>query len=303
MKRIVLALVALCLIATGANSYWQSRLQVAIGGVPPSACSPVACPLDVPGYTSAYGYWGLRCSSFAYSGFAAEIRDDGTNAIQTLLSCSGGALSQTVNPLSTTCAIACSVHILYDQVGAQPMDVPSGNVILLQGGDGLGTNLTMKCNGSRLTTTSNATALAQPFTLSLVTKLDSFTGNGDSFSNGDPVQMQASAANQILMYAGTVQTFTSVTDGQWASIQAVFAGGSSTMNVANASLNPTGVPSSAVNAGSNGIGNSELLGICDRTSGGLSWNGSILEILAIPGAVSAPNQATQVSNQRAYGGF
>lgn len=36
MKRLVLAFLALCLIATGANSYWQSRLQVAIGGAPPS---------------------------------------------------------------------------------------------------------------------------------------------------------------------------------------------------------------------------------------------------------------------------
>lgn len=34
MKRIVLALAALCLIATGANSYWQSRVQVSVGSAP-----------------------------------------------------------------------------------------------------------------------------------------------------------------------------------------------------------------------------------------------------------------------------
>lgn len=38
MRRTVLASIALCLFATGANSFWQSRQQVSIGGAP----SPVA---------------------------------------------------------------------------------------------------------------------------------------------------------------------------------------------------------------------------------------------------------------------
>jgi hypothetical protein len=110
MKRIILfILTLLCLITTGVNSYsyWQSRLQVSI-----SAASYQG-PGDI--VSSASVWYGLRCYNSAYTGNVADVYAP-ADATHTLLTCSsGGTINQTLQALSTTCAVSCTVKTLYDQ--------------------------------------------------------------------------------------------------------------------------------------------------------------------------------------------
>lgn len=76
-------------------------------------------PLNL-GIGSPSSFWALRCGSVAYAGNVADVWDAATGSTtETLIKCtSGGGLTQTVNPLSTTCASACVVATIYDQIGS-----------------------------------------------------------------------------------------------------------------------------------------------------------------------------------------
>lgn len=308
MLRLALfAWLALCGVA---NAQLSGGLQFPGPGTAHSAGGYVG-PLDVTGYTGAAAYWGLRCSTSAYTGNVAEIWDAPTGVTtRTLLTCSsGGVLTETVNSLATTCASLCIVGTLYDQVGGSFGDLnTSGSATsrpaLARSGVGFGSVPVVQCNGTAaLTTTANSPAFTQPFTVSHVMKGNTFGTNGDSFSSGNSIQVQTASANTWLFFAGTVQNFT-LNDTLWGAGALVFNGASSTSNVSNSTNNSSATPSGSVNVGANNFDTGSTVGICGRTpvGNGLLFDGYVFETILVSGAVSGANQTTLINNQRAYGG-
>jgi hypothetical protein len=107
MKSWILALLTLPFAAISALAAWAQFMAHNPG-------------YQGPGDIFSYTLWGgLRCYNNAYSGNVADVFDTATQMTETLLTCSqGGVINQTINPLSTTCAVSCSVKTLYDQSGA-----------------------------------------------------------------------------------------------------------------------------------------------------------------------------------------
>jgi hypothetical protein len=267
-------------------------------------------PGDVAGYGTAYAYWGLRAFSAAYATALSPIVTVCDNA---------GANPLIVNALANgnldTAAITAWVAIdpgnrtlikvskLFDQSGNnRHLDhTYSDKPRLFLAGAGFGAPVLEVA--PVIETTANAAALLQPFTVSQVMRTKAaFAANRDTFSNGNPIQIQIGSANTWLFYAGTVQNFT-LNDTLWGACQFVFNGATSTANVSNLTNNPTGTPSAPVNAGSNNFDTSVPLGVGARTpNGGLDFDGYVFETIVVAGAVSAANQTTMINNQRAYGG-
>lgn len=313
--RFVIAALAWLALTIGAVA--QVGQAPSPGQLKPAAAASYTGPLDVAGYTSAYAYWGLRCASTSYTGNVADIWDSATGSTtETLLTCSsGGVLNETINSLATTCAVSCKVKILYNQAGTgsgRDMNWPSlaQAPILIRSGVGLGAVPSMFFDPAGAAgyaiSTSNATTQAQAITISAVARGNTFAFASDIFSDGNfGFQLQYNAANSLLMYNGTSQSFASSTaDGSWSSIQAVYNAGSSSMNASNSSINSSCTPTAAGGSvGTAGIANTNKLTLAAGSdTGAISMNGYIFEVIVIAGSVSAGNQATQCANQRAYGG-
>lgn len=307
MKRIAIALVGLCLLATGANSFWQSRQQVSIGGAPPAYTGPG----DVAGWSGAYGYWGLRCYNAAYAGNVADVWDKATGTTtHTLLTCSaGGTVNQTINSLATTCAVACVVKQLYDQVGSQQLTVPGGLnppdlVLNIVGGlpamffDGSATS-------TLLTSTSVATTQAQPLTVAGIIRFNTNTGPRAPFTDGsfafDPL-VTLGAGSITQSFGGSNATYTNVADNIFASLISV--ANSNVSNLSSMSVNGTitTAASLATDPGPNGISGAAKVTMGAATdSGAAFFLGYVYEIIIKAGAVSTTDQASMTANQRAIG--
>lgn len=110
-------------------------------GVVAKACASLICLAQVPSSHAGLGtpavaggsytgpgdiftfnaWWATHnCYNTAYSGNVSSIWDSATGTTtHTLVTCSnGGTVNETINALSTTCAVACEVEELYDQSGA-----------------------------------------------------------------------------------------------------------------------------------------------------------------------------------------
>lgn len=309
MRKLIALFFALCLVAP-ASAYWQSRdstYNKSVGAPPPAYVGP----LDISGYTTAYAYWGLRCASTSYTGNVADVWDQSTGTTtHTLLTCSsGGVINETINPLSVTCASGCGIATLYDQSG-NSRDMNFASIFLsirpplVRSGVG-NSGWAMFCNGQTtgdtyLTTASNATAQAQPFTVSAILRNNTFSSGGILLSDGTfSIQnMVTFGAGTISQYFGVRQDYTSVADNSWASLQSVANGASSSMSVNGTITTAPGSP------GTNGIGSTNKLTLCAGTdTGSAPLNGYVSEVIVIAGAVSTANQALMTANQRAYGGF
>lgn len=310
IRLVLVAWLALCGVA---NAQLSGGLQFPGPGLPVAAAGYVG-PLDVTGYTGALDYWGLRCSTSAYTGNVADVWDSATGiTTRTLLTCSsGGMVNETINPLATTCASGCKVKTLYNQVSARP-DMTNSifgatpNLILTGVGFSKPVMRCVTASTLSLYTTTNATTSAQPFTVSMVIRNPTFSADGRHYSNGSAIQIAHDASASMWLYAGGAGGDSAgVPDTQWGAVQEVFNGASSTINSSNAGTNPSATPTTvAANPGTNGLGNSSDQTICARgpNGGSLFYDGYVFEVMTIPGAVSSGNQATMAANQRAYGGF
>lgn len=103
--------------------YGRAQLMMMTGAGKGSAgAAPYVGPGDV--VSGATLWTGLRCYNAAYSGNVARIKSP-SDALTTTITCSaGGVLGTTGTALATTCAVSCTVDILYDQSGASACGGP-----------------------------------------------------------------------------------------------------------------------------------------------------------------------------------
>src|SRR4051812_36677853 len=126
MKPLLAVLFSLAALL-GASAASATSMTLTGAGKAPGAPPAYTGPLDVAGYTSAYAYYGFRCSKSSYTGNVALIRNAATPTTTTQLTCSsGGVINETINSLATTCASSCLVTTLTDQVGSGG-DMQGGN--------------------------------------------------------------------------------------------------------------------------------------------------------------------------------
>jgi hypothetical protein len=293
------AIVALCLIATGASSGWQSRdsnynVSVSAGGT-------YTGPGDVVGNWNAW--WGLRAFNGAYAaslGNIADIVDTATgaasctiksnssgNADLTSLSCVGGTVSVTTF-CTVTHAAGCSVKKLYDQSGASACsgacDVSQATLanmplLLLGSVTGLTSSRpAMSFNGSsqslrNLSGPTNAqpiSFLATMYATSASASIGMIAGGGTAELIGN----NGIGNDTIGVYSGGAVVGQAATHNNWFNAMGVCAGASS-------HTTKNGTAGSTSNAGTAGIAGAFLFGVSNfseymvgnMTEGGSYTNG------------------------------
>lgn len=308
MRLYVLAAAALCALLWGqahAQSptlpgfppgTFQNRAALD-GGSASSACSPNVCPGDISGWGTAYAAYSLRCFTFAYAGNVARIRNVGTPATQTLLSCSGGVVSASVNALATTCATSCELYIWYDQSGnGRTLDTVAGGAFpTFVASSFAGQYSATFAAGNLISGAVNATAQAQPITVAAAVQ---FTGTGTIFADGSTgfYGLYSLFGNNRAQKAGGSRIDYTGTDSTLESIISVINGGSSSMKINGGSITSSGSP------GTNGIANTNKLTIgAGSDVGGDLLTGNVYEVIVVAGAVGSTDQASMVTNQRTIG--
>lgn len=298
MKRWYLACWLLCFSLAPAYAWWQSVAQQSVGP-PPSYTGPG----DV--VSGARFWYGLRCYNSAYNGNVADVYAP-ADASHTLITCStGGVLNETLQALSITCAVSCTVKTLYDQTGGN--NCTAATCDLSNATIGNRPAFTLNCIGSLpcmtftsassqvLLSATNLTSTAQPNTFSAIAQTTNTaaarhligTNGGSANQIGYPT-----TNNTVHTFAGINLTGTASASSYHA-FQAVLNGASSVMSVDGSF--PTG------NAGASAMSNIISLGAINASQ---FMSGQILEAGAWNGVAFSSGQATSMSsNQHAYWGF
>jgi hypothetical protein len=282
-----------------------------------SSAATYTGPGDVAGYSGAYEYWGLRAYNAAKATALVnciDVVDQAGGHLTTIHVTAAGDLNLTELSAWVTANSVTRIGVrrLYGQVNGYHLSSLTGQEpALILSGVGLGSKPSIAFDGGDtnspwLISASNAVAQSQPFTISTVARYSAGRGGGIYGDGGFGIQLFNGADATIRIYAGSgVQIGTGVADTQFGSIQCVYNGASSSTNAANAGTNPTGTPTTTPGSpGTGGIttGNKHTVGGLTDVGNAL-MNGHIFEVMIIPSAVSPANQASQVSNQRTYGGF
>lgn len=294
MRKLFVALLVFVLALAPASAGQMSLLGAGKAG---GAVAYVG-PGDVTGWGTAYAFYSMRCWKSSFTGNVAHVRNVGTPATATLLTCSsGGTVNETINALSTTCATACEVDIWYDQSGnSRHMNT---NAVTFQ----LPT-LTLNAIATTkpaVTFTPSSlislgavnTALAQPITVATIANWTAGAGqiyNDGTFSfafggQGSGVRRQQAGSN--IDYSGA-------TDNTWQSVQSIWNGGSSSMRIQNSS-------SSGGSSGTNGIDAANTAAIGAIGFGAAYLTGSIYEIAVVGAAVSGTDQTSYYTNAQSAG--
>lgn len=294
MKRISLIgllLFGSLLVFGQANAWWQSIQQISVD-----------VGYQGPGnVVSGASIWlGLRCYNAAYVGNVARVRSP-SDVLTTTITCSaGGVLGSTGTAIATTCAVSCTVDILYDQSGASSC---SGACDATQTTEAARPLYILNCIGSlpcmlatasSMSTPTLGSTLSQPNWVSaVVNRTAAFTTTsswlGDS-GNGEAHAFNSSA-NTALLYAGTSITATAA-DSTFHAIQTVANGASSEIYVdgSNTTSNAgTGTLSGTIKIFTDGFGN--------------SMAGDVTEIGVWNIAPSSGQKSSMNSNQHTYWGF
>lgn len=269
-------------------------------------------PGDVSGYSSVYEYWGLRAFNATKAAALTALIDieDSVGTNPATINClSSGNIDATTLSAYIVAHGTAYVRKLYGQVNGIHM-VPGALALpRITSVNGLATNKpSIVFDGSQEFLIANAlsTATPQPITIAAIVKF-TFVSTGDLFSDGEVgFQLQNDLSADLLLYAGTVQSSSTVADSSWGSMQAVYNGASSSINSANSGTNPSGSPTTlGGSVGTQGFLNTNKLTIGSRLDSGASlpFKGEVFELMALGSAVSSGNQSSQVANQRAYGGF
>lgn len=307
MKRYLLSLVLLCLVATGAHAYWQSREQVAI-----SVGGAFVGPGDIFAFASWYG---LRAYSSAYAsgngniadivdtatgGFACTIKAK-TNGDADLTStlCTGNTLSVTTF-CTVTHAAGCSITKLYDQVSSQHLiQATLANMPLLIF-SAVGSLPGMQFNGSSQVLIGAAATITQalPMTMSIAYKRTGNTGNfGSVFTGYDRSTgfLLDSTTNVTTIYAGNFADV-AATDNSFHAVQGLF----SNSGIASSIYLDGTLTGSLNNGNTQWVSCSLAMG--DDNSGSRFFAGVVLEGGYVGSDQTANNSAVN-SNQHAYWGF
>lgn len=280
----------------------------------PAAVAGYTGPGDVAGYGGAYAYWGLRGYTAAYStgGNPAVglVDQSGANPITINILANGHLDTASIAAWVTAHSVTTiQIATLYDQSGHSPardLNTAAGGALPQLKLNFFNTNLpAIYFDGGAsiggIASAAVATAQAQPLTVSMMARFNTFAFPGQVFTDGTFGFQAAStiAAADVSQYFGTGRIdYTGVADNSWASLQSVANGASSSMSV-NGTVTVAGST-----PGSAGIGSTNKLTIGAGTDAGASvLNGYVFEVIVIPNAVSTTNQGLQTVNQRSYGGF
>jgi hypothetical protein len=314
VKRLAAALFGLCLIATSAIGFYQSRdsnynISIASSG-------GYTGPVDVNG--TAFIFWSTRCGSTSYTGNVVDIWDTATGiTTETLVTCSAGGVLNTSSPtaLATTCAVSCSAKTIYDQSGGNKCTGAVPCNLVLGTGSTLPTVNTSFQNGkigiTFVNTNTNcmmspalASTQAQPFTVSFTGKTTSSAASDNTFlensSNGNNMnaQLDASGGN-VDWYAGLTATATASANNLHA-IQLLY-------NSSTSSAYVDGTSTTGQNAFTLGFVAQAIDVGAKKNGGGTDcaqsfWEGEFLEI-GIWASDKTANNSTINSNQHSYWAF
>lgn len=274
---------------------------------------------------AAVYWWGLRCYSSTYAGNVAQLVDVATGTTTgSLLQCSGGTVTASssasactfvtgnaCSPIATTCAVACSVNLLYEQVAGGPsmglrtgFNVGKDTPVYTQNCIGSLPCMTFTAsadggNGQTLGTSIGTLAAAQPVGYSIVARRTANFTTGQilvsAFASTQTQITFTSSANTIQAYGGGAFTATAA-DSTFHAINVTYNGNSPNSEIRVNATNTTGsggtggFSATDMTIGQNVGGNALLTG--QVTEFGI-WSSSSF-------AVDAPALAT---NQCTYWGF
>lgn len=271
-------------------------LQLGVG-VPRVTVAPgYAGPGDV---VTLARYWGLRCYTTAYTGSVADVFAP-ADVTHTLLTCStGGVINETIQALSVTCAVSCTVKTLFDQpnFGGSPQDqaqtTEANRLAFIQSCSG--SKPCLRGNG----TSNYMTAVADTGVLPIWgTYAAKRTGNASAFNSilknggtGYNIGFSGTSGN-VYEFAGNVVLATA-SENNFHAVQNYISGSGTDSLYVDGSL--TG----SLNAGTTGSsGSMEISG----DVGGQNCTCDILEVGFASSNQTANNSAMN-SNQHSYWGF
>lgn len=318
MKRLFTAIVGLCLIATTALAFYQSRDSNYNSTFVSGGGGGYVGPGNLTLTGTLVKYWGWSCVTAAYSGNAIDLADAATgNTTGTRLQCSSGVLVALVSAsactfvtgnacstLAVTCAISCVVVTKYEQIGTADCAVSvrcdltqatNANRPTYTATGGAGGKACEAYIATQTLVTTAATTINQPFSLGT---LDSRTGGTASLSNifetnatFSGVYHSGTAAN-VQIYAGGLSANVAATDNAFHALQTVFNGASSIIAVDGSGT--------TVSPGTNAWGTDVLA--TGNGSGG-SFIGVNCEEMVFSGANSGADNTALSANQHTRFGF
>lgn len=306
MKRYLLSLALLCFVATGAQSFWQSRQQVAISGG-----AAFVGPVDA--IASPLGCWSLRACSSALRGQKVANVCNSTGGVDVgcadMLSdaTTGDLVSQTIS--SITCPGAnCTVKTLYFQTGSfactSACDLTQATVAnrptLTTSCGALSKAFCMAWAGSttQLSSPATTTSYSGGFTLSAVAKKTGGAETGITATTaGNTIELAfESFANGVFIFVGGIHNTATQADNAWHSFQGIsgFGGTQSVTNV-------DGANATATTEANGGISSAAVISVgVDSFSQRMIGNSS--EYLWYNSAFTTGNATTMCHNQFAYWG-
>lgn len=253
--------------------------------------------------TASFTWWcGFRAYSNATAGTKAiRVRRNSDNTQQDINTLSNGTLDAAA--LTTFLAATTgNVVTCYDKVGTNDFTQPSAGLQPPILASALNTSYGMTCSSSvELNSSVDFSATGQPASVSVLAKRTSgVTGFSTAWSSDSSGNIQvgfSNAANQGLIFAGTVVSVTGVADNAFHALNVGFNGASTIYNIDGA----TGT----VSPGTSGPLGSSVGNIC--SAGGLSnsLNGTFMEAgFVATSAFSSGTASSLNSNMHgAYGGF
>jgi hypothetical protein len=260
-------------------------------------------PGDVAGWSSAYGYWGLRAYTAAgIGGSLVDIVDSGGANGLTIHSAANGFIDTAALTTWIGAHGTAFVNKIYDQINSQHLISAGATrpplVLSMVGGlpamfsDG-------GASPMYLTTSVAAAAQAQPLTVASIQRANTFVAGSIPFSDGtfnfDPL-LVGGIASIAQNFGVFTNGYTGVADNTFGSLISVANNASSSMSV-NGTITAVGG-----GVGTNGIAGTNKITMASGTDAGTTYFlGYIFEIIVQAGAVSPTNQSLLTANQRAIG--
>ena len=258
MKHILAAIVGLCLVATAATAFYQSRDSNYNQNIVSSGGGYTG-PGDIVTFS---GWWGLRAYSSATRGTKAISLCDhlGANCADVATSATTGVLNAPGTRGSDNCTslTTCTVATIYDKVSTNDCTqatVANQATLNMTGGPG-GNTPALVFNGSSAQYSCIQSNQAQPVSLSTVAERTSaFTSFGTAVSYGGTNDLGFnSSANSAYIYAGAIGSATA-TDSAWHAMQGLLSGASSALYIDGTNTGSLSAGTSATGGGNTTIGN------------------------------------------------
>lgn len=300
MKRFFAAAVVLCLVATAAQSFWQSRVQVSVGAV----AGYQGLGDVTPGATV---YYGTRGYNAAYSAKAIQVCLPADTACNDATISSGNLVLNAAQSTCNNSTVICTAKVIYDQIGTacsgacditQTTEASRYKVVF----NAVGTWTCLSATSSQLYASSASalgSSLSQPFTyVATAMRNNGTTASqgviGDSTSGGSIGF--GTAVNTASIYAGGggAPNITGIADNSFHALQSVVQGATTTFYADGTLTSPT-----SSNPGTSSFAGAVRLG---TDVFGNKLQGFFCEATLYSGDQSAGFSARN-SNIHTYGGF